>query len=86
MAPHVCRAALQRSVAKIFYHAGFEEYQPSAMDAVTDIASDFFSKLVRTLQVYREAPMVPTAPVEGHRGAKVEAQVYDGRSDPAFFA
>jgi hypothetical protein len=32
---------LQRSVAKIFYHTGFEEYQPSALEAVTDIAADF---------------------------------------------
>jgi transcriptional activator SPT7 len=58
MAPWVCRAALQRSVGKIFYHAGFEEFQPSALDAVTDIASDFFTNLVRTLGVYREAPKI----------------------------
>ncbi|KZF24561.1 hypothetical protein L228DRAFT_209467 [Xylona heveae TC161] len=59
MAPWVCRAALQRSVGKLFYHAGFEEFQPSALDAVTDIAGDFFARLVHTLGVYREVPKVP---------------------------
>lgn len=56
MAPYVCRAALQRSVGKIFYHAGFEEFQPSALDAITDIAGEFFQKLVASLGVYRETP------------------------------
>ncbi|KAF2018447.1 transcriptional activator spt7 [Aaosphaeria arxii CBS 175.79] len=67
MAPYVCRAALERSVAKIFYHAGFEEFQPSALDSITDIASTFFQNLARTFQTYREQPKsksdipVPTA-------------------------
>jgi transcriptional activator SPT7 len=56
MAPYVCRAALQRSVGKIFYHAGFEEFQPSALEAITDIAGQFFQNLARSLNVYREAP------------------------------
>ncbi|KAH0538040.1 hypothetical protein FGG08_005352 [Glutinoglossum americanum] len=60
MSPWVCRAALQRSVGKILYHAGFEEFQPSALDAITDVAADFFTKLVRTLGVYHEAPKVST--------------------------
>jgi transcriptional activator SPT7 len=60
MSPWVCRAALQRSVGKILYHAGFEEFQPSALDAITDIAADFFTKLVRTLGVYHEAPKMAT--------------------------
>jgi transcriptional activator SPT7 len=54
MAPDVCRAALQRSVAKLFYHAGFEEYQPSALDAITDIAADYFGKMVQTFKTYTE--------------------------------
>jgi transcriptional activator SPT7 len=54
MAPEVCRAAMQRSVAKIFYHAGFEEYQPSSLDAMTDIAADFFGKVVQTFKAYTE--------------------------------
>lgn len=58
MAPYVCRAALQRSVGKLFYHAGFEEFQPAALEAVTDIASTFFKNLVRTLRVYKETPKV----------------------------
>jgi len=52
----LCRAALQRSVAKLFYHAGFEEFQPSALEAMTETASDFFHKLVHTFCVYQEAP------------------------------
>jgi hypothetical protein len=56
MAPILCRATLQRSVGKIFYHAGFEEFQPSALDAVTDIAATFFQNLVASLGVYRETP------------------------------
>jgi hypothetical protein len=60
MAPYVCRAALQRSVGKVFYHAGFEEFQPSALDAVTDIAAKFFQNLVASLGVYRETPKMKT--------------------------
>ncbi|KAL7269563.1 Transcriptional activator spt7 [Rhizina undulata] len=56
MCGEMSRAALQRSVGKIFYHAGFEEFQPTAMDAVTDIAVDYFQKLAKTLLVYSEAP------------------------------
>ncbi|KAL3475025.1 hypothetical protein BJX99DRAFT_166650 [Aspergillus californicus] len=59
IAPWVCKAALQRTVAKVFYHTGFEEYQPSAIDAATDIASDFFQKIGETLKSYMEAPQVP---------------------------
>ncbi|KAL4906029.1 hypothetical protein BDW74DRAFT_137337 [Aspergillus multicolor] len=59
IASWVCKAALQRSVAKVFYHTGFEEYQPSAIDAATDMASDFFIKIGETLKSYMEAPKVP---------------------------
>ncbi|OLN94293.1 Transcriptional activator SPT7 [Colletotrichum chlorophyti] len=55
IAPETCHSALQRSVAKILYHTGFEELQPSAIDALTGIASDYFEKLIRTFNVYREA-------------------------------
>jgi len=56
MCANVARAALQRSIGKVFYHAGFEEFQPTAIDAVTDIAMDYFQKLGKTLMVYQEAP------------------------------
>jgi transcriptional activator SPT7 len=62
MAPHVCRAALQRAVGKIFYHAGYEEFQPAALDAVTDVAQQFFSGLVQSLGLYNESCKVKTAP------------------------
>ncbi|KAF2737965.1 transcriptional activator spt7 [Polyplosphaeria fusca] len=58
MSHYVCRAALQRSVAKVFYHAGFEEFQPSALESITDIAGQFFQNLVKSLGIYREVPKV----------------------------
>ena len=58
MAPAVCRAALQRSAAKLLVHAGFEEFQPAALDAITDMAGDYFTKLARTLNEYSVAPQV----------------------------
>ena len=59
MASYVCRAAMKRSVAKIFYAAGFEECQPSALETMTDLASDYFVKLARSLNDYRTKPKVP---------------------------
>ncbi|KAG6011048.1 hypothetical protein E4U21_000079 [Claviceps maximensis] len=55
MAPATCQNALKRSVAKILYHTGFEELQPSAIDTLTGIAADYFQKLVKTFNTYREA-------------------------------
>jgi hypothetical protein len=54
MAPWLCRAAFQRSIARIFFHAGFEEFQPSALDAVTDVATSYYQKLVKTILAYAE--------------------------------
>ena len=59
MSAYACRAAMQRSVAKLFYNAGFEECQPSALDAVTDIASAYFRKLAQSLSEYMSKPKVP---------------------------
>ena len=70
MATWVCKAALQRSVAELCYHAGFEELQPSALDVITDIAGDFFTKLVQTFNVYRETPKVPAIGGAVDAGAK----------------
>ncbi|KAL2023710.1 hypothetical protein VTK56DRAFT_1424 [Thermocarpiscus australiensis] len=72
MAGEVCRSALQRSVAKIFYHAGFEELQPSALDTITDIAGSYFEKLVRTFNVYREAEKKPATGVWAEKGARFQ--------------
>ena len=52
----VSRAALQRSVAKIFYQAGFEDFQPSALEAVTDLAGEHFRNLTSTLFDYTQKP------------------------------
>lgn len=64
MATNVCRAALQRSVGKMFFHAGFEEFQPSALEAATDIAGDFFTKLARTLVEYTQVPKVAVTTIK----------------------
>ncbi|KAF4549361.1 Transcriptional activator spt7-like protein [Elsinoe fawcettii] len=56
MAPHLARATFQRSVGKIFYHAGFEDFQPAALDAVTDMASHFFTKLVSDFNTFAQEP------------------------------
>ena len=39
-------------------HAGFEEFQPSALDAITDLAGHYFTNLARTLNEYTQAPQV----------------------------
>lgn len=54
MAPWLCRTTFQRTVAKLFYHAGFEDFQPAALEVATDVASDFFLNLVKTLKTYSE--------------------------------
>lgn len=59
IAPWTCRAALQRSIAKIFYHTGFEEFQPSALEAITDVASDVFHNIARIISTYRDVPLEP---------------------------
>jgi transcriptional activator SPT7 len=73
MAPWLCRATFQRSIAKIFFHAGFEEFQPSALDAVTDIASSYFQNMVQCMAAYAESSrmresesryLTDTAPVQ----------------------
>lgn len=61
MAPGLCRATLQRSIGKLFYHAGFEEFQPSALEAMTDAATHFFTGLVQSVAVYTEASRLKQA-------------------------
>lgn len=67
MAPWVNRAALQKSIGRIFYHAGFEDFQPSAMDSVTDVTIEFMRKIGQTLKHYHERPTETEAvPVYTH--------------------
>ncbi|KAK6533624.1 Transcriptional activator spt7 [Orbilia ellipsospora] len=81
MSGEVSKAAFQRSVAKLFYHAGFEDFQPTAFDLVTDIAASFFKKIGKTVMLYQET-VLPTgkfAPDEillhtlGENGLEIEA-------------
>ena len=69
MPPAVGRAALQRSIAKLFYHAGFEDYQPSALDTITDVTADYMHRLTSTLLTY-------------HNHAKVNPAVAESLIDP----
>ena len=69
MAPSVCLAALQRSAAKLLVHAGFEEFQPAALDAITEMAGDYFTKLARTLNEYSTAPQVAISTPGSQAGA-----------------
>ncbi|KAH0529514.1 hypothetical protein TsFJ059_004249 [Trichoderma semiorbis] len=55
MAAETCQNTLKRSIARILYTTGFEELQPSAIDTFTGIAADYFQKLIRTFNIYREA-------------------------------
>ncbi|KAJ1325750.1 transcriptional activator SPT7 [Microdochium nivale] len=70
MAPELCRAAMQRSVAKIFYHAGFEELQPSALDTITDIAADYFGKIVGSFNAFSQVEMKDPSLDYAKQGAK----------------
>lgn len=56
LAHWVNRAAFQKSVGKIFYHAGFEDFQPCALDAVTDLAGAFMQRIGNSLKMYHEQP------------------------------
>lgn len=48
-------AALRRNVAKIAMHTGFEETETMAIDALTDVAADYLSKLGRSLMLWLES-------------------------------
>jgi transcriptional activator SPT7 len=77
MAPYVCKAALQRSIGKIFFHAGFEEFQPSALDTITDLAGEFFQRMCTMLVNYREAPKIGVAtPVTNDAGQQETRTMY----------
>ncbi len=75
VAPYVAKAALQRSVGELFFHAGFEEFQPSALDAVTDIAAEYFQRLASTLVNYQEAPKVAVTATIPTPAGQQEAKV-----------
>ncbi|KAJ9651952.1 Transcriptional activator spt7 [Neophaeococcomyces mojaviensis] len=64
MAPWVSKAALTRSIGEIFFHAGFEEFQPSAIDAIADMAGHFFQNLCSNFSNYlTEEKISVSAPI-----------------------
>ena len=71
MHPEVCRAALQRCVGKVFYHAGFDEFQPSAVEVITDIAKDYFTNMAKSLVGFMEKPKVPCRSTEVHSATDI---------------
>lgn len=68
MAHATCQDALKRSVGKILYLSGFEELQPSAVDTLTGIASDYYQKLIRTFNIYNESEKRTVATQGGGSG------------------
>lgn len=68
---------MKRSVAKLFYHAGFEEFQPSALETVTDIAADYFGKLLHSFNVYSEVDKKDATPVHAEHGMRVQPRYTD---------
>ena len=75
MAPWVCKASLQRTVGKIFYHAGFEEFQPSALDAITDMAGDFFHNLCATMSNYKQEQHIPPSITSTQRPSMTNEEI-----------
>ncbi|KAK5076203.1 Transcriptional activator spt7 [Lithohypha guttulata] len=63
MAPWVTKAALTRTIGEVFFHAGFEEFQPSAIDVVADLTADFFKNLVSNFSNYLTEEKI-SVPVE----------------------
>jgi transcriptional activator SPT7 len=61
MSPEVCRAAFQRSIGKICYNAGFEDFQPAALDTITDLVGEFFQKLTTDFMAYASMPKLPSS-------------------------
>jgi transcriptional activator SPT7 len=66
MAPDACRAAFQRTVGKVFYHAGFEDFHPSALETCTDVMADYFQRLVKTFAGYCFSPKAPATSAVQH--------------------
>ena len=65
MAPQTSQNAFKRSIAKILYLNGFEELQPSAVDAFTGLAEDYFQQIMRTFSVYTSAEKQSVQTPEG---------------------
>lgn len=70
LAPNASRAALQRVAGKLLLHAGFDDFQPSALEAITDMASDYFVKIARTFLEYSQALPMPSV-LSGDESNKV---------------
>ena len=46
------QALMQRTVVKLLEHAGFEGTQTSALSVLSDVATNYFMSLGKTLRVY----------------------------------
>jgi len=87
MAPWVCKAAMTRSIGEIFFHAGFEEFQPSAIESIADMAGTFFHTLCSNLSTYLTEEKIPismttTAPVPSTQATHAQPNVQRSASQP----
>ncbi|KAK9446970.1 uncharacterized protein V1518DRAFT_422592 [Limtongia smithiae] len=55
MSKEVAEACLQRSVAKLAMHTGYEDVEMLALEGLTALAGDFMQRLGRTLCLYMES-------------------------------
>lgn len=69
IAPEVCRAALQRTLGKVFFNAGFSDFQPTALETATDFIAEHIQRLGRTFASYIHAPQLVTEDL--HEGRHV---------------
>lgn len=51
----LARSLIQRSSAHVLYHAGFEDFQPQALDAFTEVAGEFMKTIGKVMKEYTES-------------------------------
>lgn len=53
---NLARALMRRSSSHLLYQAGFEDFQPQAIDAFGEIAGDFLTTIGKVMKEYTESP------------------------------
>jgi len=46
------RYVMEQAIAKLLYHTGFEDFQPSALDVMTSVAIEYLQDIGKTLRLY----------------------------------
>lgn len=52
----LAHALLKRTSSQILYHSGFEDFQPRALEAFTDMAGEYLCNLGKVMKLYSETP------------------------------